>query len=636
MKGLRLFLFLSLLIFYSIGFGQDLKERLYEIIAIENSYPDSALHLSKELLNEGLKENDSMKQSYANFRIGSGLYNLGRFDEAITFFRKAYSIRLELKDYVSSVSPLELMANSYFELGKIDSAFICFTDGLRILDQTSAIKPRLLLNIAIANALMEYKDFASARKRLNKANDLLAEINDLESRSLIEESWGVYYYYIDSLDQAIVHYKNAFQLSQELESTSTMINNCSNLALCYSEMGNDEMSLYYNQLVYNYYSDNKMDYQAANTMYNMGLNFQSVSNLDSAEYYFSLASQSFERFQDLEQQYNCLASLTDIYLQNGDFKAAALNQKRMIELKDSILDNEKIARIAEVRTEYESEKKEQKISLLNAEARSERANKKIYLFSIAIILLLLLFILYRYKQREKLALQEQELSKKKIDLLMGEQELITYNALLEGQEEERKRIARDLHDQVGSLLSSLKFQFSSLPEATTAESKKLSQYGKMDNLIDHACEEVRRISHNLNSGILASFGLEQALRTLCNSIDEIRSDFNCEFSCYGLKDRLKNDIEREIYRIAQEVINNCLKHANASRLLVQITNRPDAFTMIIEDNGKGFDQKKALSLNQGLGLQNLFSRAQKVGGKLTIDSSPNKGSVFTLEINYTA
>jgi|GEM_PF-4798152 len=606
--------------------NEELIERLYEIIALEESDPDSAFVLSNELLKEGELDNDSLKISYASFRLGNIYFQSGKFQKAIPQFKRSFELRIQMGDYVSSVGVIELIAKSYYSVGRADSAFVFFTDGLRLLDKYSAEKPQLLLNIAMAKILMNYDDLTEARYRIEKAEELLEIVNEIESKSLIEQSWGVYYYYSDSISKAVIKYKNAYLLDQEVGDLQSMINNCNNLALCYTELEQYDLALFYYRIVLDHYSVNNLEYKKAITQYNTALCFRAKNELDSAVLYLQNALLVLNEYNDFDQTYECMSSLVEIYLSSGKHEKASKLQESMLVLKDSILDAEKISSIAEYRTVYETEKKEQKIALLNAQAEKDSLLRNLIL-AISISAVLALFLLInRYRQNLKIERSEKELSQKKVDLLLGEQELKLYNALLSGQEKERKRISRDLHDQVGSMLSALKFKFTSALKNSNENGMK-----GLDQMIDSTVEEVRRISHDLDNVSLSSFGLNIALTQLCNDLDQLSDELSVNYHTHGLKKSLDPQSEKEIYKICQEILNNMLKHSRATKINLDITFREDAFSLTLEDNGVGFDPSIA-EAEKGLGLKSIQERAKTLGAQMYIDSSAKGGSSFQLEL----
>ena len=201
--------------------------------------------------------------------------------------------------------------------------------------------------------------------------------------------------------------------------------------------------------------------------------------------------------------------------------------------------------------------------------------------------------------------------------------------MLEGQEEERMRIATDLHDRLGSMLSTIKLMFNSLEEKVDkAQIENQKQYAKANDLLDQACTEVRTISHNLGTGMVANFGLQRAMEELCESIDQT-GKVKCQFLNHNLANSYKLDIEINLYRVTQEALNNATKHAKAKLISVQLIDLGNELSLLIEDDGQGFDPQ---NIDLGMGLKNLEKRAKKIAGNLHIDSSLGRGTSIIVEV----
>ncbi len=205
------------------------------------------------------------------------------------------------------------------------------------------------------------------------------------------------------------------------------------------------------------------------------------------------------------------------------------------------------------------------------------------------------------------------------------------NALMEGQEIERKRIAEDLHDRLGSMLSTIKLYFHAF-ENKIAEFKSggNSQYLKASKILDEAVLEVRRISHNITSSVLMKFGLVAALRDLGDTL-ESTEQIKVNVVAFGVDERLDNRIEVGLYRITQELINNILKHANATEMIIRLNQKKDLLTMTIIDDGVGFDVEEAKK-KKGMGLYNVAVRAKQINGTLKITSKKGKGCKTIINI----
>lgn len=322
----------------------------------------------------------------------------------------------------------------------------------------------------------------------------------------------------------------------------------------------------------------------------------------------------------------------------GRYDEALTVLKQYLVLKDSILGEKATAQLAsaEMREKYDAEGRIARIEQLKLAKEQEQALRKRRttqrnaLFLAAAGLLMLSFLLYRNVQhRRKLAVQAQQLHEQHINDLMHDNEVQVLNAMLSGQDTERERVAKDLHDRLGSMLSAIKLQFGSLEtrlEAMHVEQDK--QYRKVNVLLDDAVDEVRRISHDMVQGSLNDFGLEQALEDLRDSL-AVKGRLEVEMEVFGLDSRMERSVEITVYRIVQELVSNALKHGRPSEVSIAITRRSDGLSIIVSDNGKGFDPATG---RDGMGLDNVRSRATALGGTLHIDSTLGRGTTVSIEL----
>lgn len=240
------------------------------------------------------------------------------------------------------------------------------------------------------------------------------------------------------------------------------------------------------------------------------------------------------------------------------------------------------------------------------------------------LLMMIAIIAFAFLFQRKLARKAKEY--REIEKLLENQELQSAYFLIEGQEQERKRIAAELHDNIGSLLATLKI-YSDLVihEETAHDTKRLNE--KINLISEQLSNEIRKLSHELDLRTLSGFGLKIAVEQLCEAINDsgkIKVDSFLEIST-----PLSDEISLHVYRIIQELFTNTLKHAEASKVRIEITLIKGEMAVIFEDNGKGFKQSTPKT---GMGLQNISTRANHIRGKLTIDSSSN-GTVFILELS---
>lgn len=204
---------------------------------------------------------------------------------------------------------------------------------------------------------------------------------------------------------------------------------------------------------------------------------------------------------------------------------------------------------------------------------------------------------------------------------------------IEAQERERKRIAQDLHDDIGALLSTVKLGFHLIKRQATPDSKQLNSIKSTGDTLNEAISHVRQISKNLLPPTLEKFGLSNALEQLCNKM-QVPETLEIEFKETGEYLRLPFEKELGLYRVVQELMNNIVKHAEASNVIVELKSRHDKILLSIHDDGKGFDHESAKqnSKSGGLGLRNIDSRLSLIPAKLRYSKKIAKGSKAIIEV----
>lgn len=282
--------------------------------------------------------------------------------------------------------------------------------------------------------------------------------------------------------------------------------------------------------------------------------------------------------------------------------------------------------------------REEKIELAQdkrlIELKARRSNFTLVglLFTVGAILLAVFVIVRFYQQRlsasEIILKQNEQINKQKIKELENSIILNNLESMIKGQEEERERIAKDLHDSLGGLLSTIKLRYDNLSHQY-AHSSAAAEVVKVHKLIDEACAEVRNISHDLKPGALEELGLIDAIQDMLNRFEN--EDQQIIFQAYGLEDEQKLDSNTIIYtyRIVQELVNNASKHSKAKEILVQLSLSNDQLEIIVEDDGIGFDENMK---QKGMGLDNIKSRVSYLKGELSVRSEPEKGSSIYIVI----
>ncbi len=328
-----------------------------------------------------------------------------------------------------------------------------------------------------------------------------------------------------------------------------------------------------------------------------------------------LSEAVYRLYEVYDLQGNC--AMAKEYLERSSVVKARL---------DSVKQGETIHRLE---IAYESEKKEQALVLAREEERTKRAQRN-WLIGLSAVLVLLAVVLFRnYSGQKRMRAQEQVIHDREVNDLLKRQEINSLDAMMKGQEQERQRVGKDLHDRIGSMLSAVKLQFSALEgRMEQMELQQREQYQHVFDLLDETVTEVRRISHDMVRGTLSQFGLVKALEDLRSAV-HVPGKLSVSMSVFGMEERLDQDMEIAIYRMVQECVSNVMKHARAKELSVQLTRTTAALNIIVEDDGTGFDP---LASSEGMGMGNIRERATAYNGAVNVDSRPGHGTTVSIDL----
>lgn len=271
--------------------------------------------------------------------------------------------------------------------------------------------------------------------------------------------------------------------------------------------------------------------------------------------------------------------------------------------------------------------KEEQLHAIHREVALKSRITRIYIILFIVMLVTAALLLYAYRQRSKTLRQQADLHRLEMEQVNQQHEISNLTAMLNGQERERSRLARDLHDGLGGLLSGTKIELSSVSTMMSDPSIK-QRLNKSLGQLDTAVNELRRVAHNLMPELLLKYGLAEAIREYCNRMSYNGLDVSTEIVSYG--DELGTNHQIVVYRIIQELVNNAIKHAAATHILVQLAQTDGTIYLTVEDDGKGFDVV-TLDGRKSAGIHNVQSRLEYLKGRLHIDSKPGMGTTIEIE-----
>lgn len=599
MKQVRISLCLiSILLTTYTGFSQN------------RSQIDSLLDLSDQALNTNLKKADSSAElalqfsrtigydeglSRAYMILGNSAREKSQFNNSIEYYDKAIEIEKKLND------PF-LLANGYSGLANVLSEF-----------------GELLVSDSI---IMERAEgyYFQAREVYLKFDSL----SDLAKNSI---QLGILYGRMGKLYLSQFYFQDAYHKALQQNDSLSIAKSTDNIATNFVKQKQFDSCIKWANISIRYQCPDCFSVKI-NSHNNLGASYFYKIQDDSAKIHYLAAEELAEKHGYPTHLMTAYKNLAELYLQT-DREYSALYFRAYNDLLDSLNSVQKFKIFAANHErfhtlELENEKQQAEI------ARERSRKNQIWVSAIAIgAVALLIFIAVANRQKRRIAEQKVTLKQQRIDGLIQNQELKKLDAVLEGQENERQRIAADLHDRLGSILSAVKLHFTHVEtQIANLREENVKQYQKATQLLDEATSEVRKIAHDMASGTLVRFGLEAALHELKQSI-EGSSNLSINLFLNLDENRLKTDYEIGIYRIVQEIISNTIRHAKAKKLDIHLTSTEDSITLITEDDGVGFDRTQ---ITEGLGMSNIRNRAQKLGGTAEFDSVPGRGLAVVIEI----
>jgi signal transduction histidine kinase len=234
------------------------------------------------------------------------------------------------------------------------------------------------------------------------------------------------------------------------------------------------------------------------------------------------------------------------------------------------------------------------------------------------------------KSKNLLLNQNQELHLHRISEMEKEKRLEVMQAILKGQEEERSRLARDLHDGVGGMLSGVKFSLATMKGNVFISEENAAAFNRALAQLDQSISELRHVSHNMMPESLIRYGLAETLENYCTTLN-LTKTVQVQLQTYGLQERLEQSTEIILYRVVQELLTNSMRHGEARNILVQLVREQGHFSLTVEDDGKGFDAES--EGHKGAGLTNIRARIAYLNGTIDIRSAPGEGTSVYIEGN---
>jgi two-component system NarL family sensor kinase len=593
-------------------------------------YPDSAIALLEQALEISNRSGYTFGKATALLGIGTHYFNKGELRKSADYFRRAYPYCL---GHASADNRLLIyycnnMASVYLQQGHFDTATRFYLQALAYFNQTetpqrdTGLYTLIISNLAVIwqhrNAFrqaMYYSEKSLQLALLRNDSDRIADAR--QNIGLIRNSIG---------DTAGAQTLLTAALEMNLGRGRTVAAQMDYCALARNTSNPDSALNYYKNALE---LSRQTPMQALHKIYSgMGSCYLRLKRYPEAAHYLHLALEraQAEHFNpDLMDIYYHLA---DIYVAQGRFEQAHTYRKAYADLRDSLNNQERVTISYALEARYRAAEKDRAIAAgqLQLMSRELELRKKNYQIAgalgLATLMTILLASIYIGVRRHR------KLTSERVRSLEQEQEIGNLRSVMAGEEKERARIARELHDGIMIQLAVAKMRLRKLWSRKTADAEQLADVLEQ---LEHTSTELRRTAHNLMPEMLLDAGLTDALIFYCSKLRK-ETELDILFQHYGTIPPLQPETELYLYRIVQELIQNIIKHAQAQKVLVQINYNDPMLAISVEDDGNGFDHERT---EPGMGLKSIYGRVRVLRGTIDIRSRKGAGTAVFLEINIT-
>ncbi|MDR2205015.1 MAG: sensor histidine kinase [Flavobacteriaceae bacterium] len=547
---------------------------------------DSALIIDKKAIDVAKKVGNRIEIGKTYYNTGIVLAYLGLLDSTIVYLNRSKKYFGDDPEYTADIN--YVMTAVYMDLDRYDEARKAGEATLQYYRKIN--EPKLgyvLQNLgSLYSESGKHQNIEKARKLFNEAIEIAEKNQDYRLKSIV---------LIGLSDTYLINFQPDHPkvkiYAEEALAIAKKINSASRTSTAWRALGS-------------YYLHTK-NYEKA------------LACMDS-----SLVV--CEKNDLLDEKAFTLAKKSNVLFALGRPKEATIVSNEADDLNQKRIGEETQERIVLAEKRFETEKKEAQIKLQESKLKQKTLQISI-LVAVGVLSLVIFVLIYRnYSHRQKL----QQI---KIDELEKEKQLFAAQSLLKGQEEERSRIAKDLHDGLGGMLSGIKFSFQNMKQNLILTPDNARAFERGIDMLDSSIREMRRVAHNMMPEVLVNYGLDAALKEFCTEIDRSGA-IEINYQSIGMEHaEIEKDTALTVYRIVQELVNNTLKHAAAKNILVQTHLHERLLSITVEDNGKGFDTA-VLEQSNGIGWSNIKNRTDFLKGKIDLHSQIGKGTSVLIEI----
>lgn len=563
------------------------------------------------------------------------------YDEALEVYQKALSIKdSSITNMQRRITHVNL-GNVYVKKGVYDVAVYHLQQSLLLNKDDMTSRQTIKTYTNLGNVYSLSSDYNLAEFYYKKALKHYKNNENEAEIAKIYNNLGALFYEKSEDVLSLEYFKKSIQLKEKTQDSSALVEGYLNIAELYSDLNHLVAFEYLDKAENHLQTTEKASYLAKIHLSKSAM-YQAKGQIAKAKNELKKAvflsknqeNRTFERYLVKKQ--------AEIAFQEGNFKNAYNYRIAYETLNDSVFNEEKLWEIAALQKSAQAKMKKIEVASLEKDRvlaeeialRKQKENEQLYVYLIAfgiILCLVSVIAFYFYKLKNttsQLAKQQELLLQERIQNLVNNQELEIINATLTARSKEKEAISKELHNNIGSLLTSVKFHFQAFDEnVLKAHNGTKKLYDKTMQIINTITMEIRSISHRFDQDPIPEFNLKNAIVNFSEKVQN--EQLKVQTAIHGLENFKNSQTSISIFRILQELVNNTIKHAEATTLIIYITKNVDHINVMVEDDGKGFDIQQ---ISHGIGLKNLRKQVQIIEGNYHIDSSEKRGTTVNIDV----
>ena len=560
---------------------------------------------------------DSLTKSMIYRCQGNFFEQKNQIENALTHYEKALIALNSLHSKETDIERAKALVDKgavFQNFGEVETALSLYLEAERLYLVYDYFDPLIEVYAKMGDIYLRNGDIERNASIINKSTSIIKHINDPEKLVNYYINMGNVYGYSERLDSAFLFFEKAENILKKSQNHYQLGTLYYNLGFFFNQQGKQILAEANYRKSLAEYLQTGIVYDICDATLRVGGCLYYQKKYAEAEIVLLDALEMANKQKSLMLIRNCYDVLSCLEYDQENYQKAYEYLDEYVSTQTKLTSENVQNQMNFLSIKYETEKKELVISEL--EEKTDMQRLLLIITSVLLLFLIGLILLLRRYIKQKAIINKQRLLQ-----LEQEKKLVSTQAVLDGEFAERSRIARDLHDGLGSMLSVVKLNLESV-KSNAFMKEETQHFNQAIEMLKDSIVELSRIAHNMMPESLIRFGMKVSLTDFCNSTPSV------QFYFFGNDERVDSKLEILIYRSVHELVHNALKHAEATQINVQLLQESDRISLTVQDNGKGFD---ITTQNKGMGIRNIKKRVAAYNGLMNIASNQGEGTEVHIE-----